>query len=609
MAEVTLTDVIERLKTEGQLIRNKGTNSIKSLKEVFSSALETQTNILQNMLDIMNDRAKAEENRERLDKAKKDIIEPSENDSGVKKIKESQEETSSILLLAFRSLKGLGLALAAIAASIGIAAGLVQGQVKALQAFFPKTTAAIINVFNNLVKSFTAVLTNFSNAFRSAVSAANIRIVEVFQNFGNWIRGLLSTASTGINRLGPVGRLLTSSIGSIVTMVQSISKTFIDATKTLATIVRTAGGITTGFSRIFNLLRSFGSAIANISRVVGRLFAPVAVIITLFDTVRGAIDGYAEGGILGGLEGAINGFFTSLITKPLDLIKDAVAWVIGKLGFDETADAIRSFSFTELFTDMTGAVFGYIRSAVDWVKTLFTDPVEALRQLWEAYVGVANSVADLLFMPINAAITWIRRKFGWSDEDAPAFSIREIIDEWVEDVKTWVRNIFSFLPSADDVRNMLLDALPTRLRNWISPDNDAPRLSEEQTQSRERLATDFNEFAGIGSFRQGTQGFMNFGAGTPAILHGMEAVVPRNTAAGEFLANNFTENWEPIMRRISGIEESALQQSAMAPIIIANAPTVAPINNNVRGPTSINNNRMTAIGNGSSGSGLGRFAN
>ena len=47
------------------------------------------------------------------------------------------------------------------------------------------------------------------------------------------------------------------------------------------------------------------------------------------------------------------------------------------------------------------------------------------------------------------------------------------------------------------------------------------------------------------------------------------------------------------------------------PTIVVNAPTVAPVNNNVTGPTNVSNQRVTSIGygNGSGGSGLARFAN
>ena len=40
MADKTLNDVIERMKAEGQLTRNNGTNSIKSVKELMSQMKE-----------------------------------------------------------------------------------------------------------------------------------------------------------------------------------------------------------------------------------------------------------------------------------------------------------------------------------------------------------------------------------------------------------------------------------------------------------------------------------------------------------------------------------------------------------------------------------------
>jgi hypothetical protein len=59
---------------------------------------------------------------------------------------------------------------------------------------------------------------------------------------------------------------------------------------------------------------------------------------------------------------------------------------------------------------------------------------------------------------------------------------------------------------------------------------------------------------------------------------------------------------------IAQMEVAALQGNS-APIIIANAPTVAPVNNNVRGNTNYNSQRITTTGTGTGGSGLGRFAN
>lgn len=62
--------------------------------------------------------------------------------------------------------------------------------------------------------------------------------------------------------------------------------------------------------------------------------------------------------------------------------------------------------------------------------------------------------------------------------------------------------------------------------------------------------------------------------------------------------------------RMSMIEQTETSRSGN-PTIIVNAPTVAPVNNNVTGPTNISNQRVTSIGSGSSsgGAGLARFAN
>ena len=42
---------------------------------------------------------------------------------------------------------------------------------------------------------------------------------------------------------------------------------------------------------------------------------------------------------------------------PLDLLKSGVAFILRKLGFDESADALKKFSFKDLITDIVRAPF------------------------------------------------------------------------------------------------------------------------------------------------------------------------------------------------------------------------------------------------------------
>ena len=75
---------------------------------------------------------------------------------------------------------------------------------------------------------------------------------------------------------------------------------------------------------------------------------------------------------------------------------------------------------------------------------------------------------------------------------------------------------------------------------------------------------------------------------------------------------SFDENMEIVDRNMLEIkrmvEEFVSSQSVASPIIVTNAPTIAPVNNNIRGATNVSNQRISGVST-SNGSGLGRFAN
>ena len=108
-----------------------------------------------------------------------------------------------------------------------------------------------------------------------------------------------------------------------------------------------------------------------IGRVFGKLFLPLTIFITAWDTVKGAIEGFQDDGIIGGLQGAVDGFVNSLIGAPLDLIKDATAFVLGKLGFENAQKTLNSFSFQDVFSNLIGGIFEDVRTIGSFVGDLF----------------------------------------------------------------------------------------------------------------------------------------------------------------------------------------------------------------------------------------------
>ena len=97
---------------------------------------------------------------------------------------------------------------------------------------------------------------------------------------------------------------------------------------------------------------------------------------------------------------------------------------------------------------------------------------------------------------------------------------------------TVVKNQENFKTVFDDIIKRALAHVVITFGSLKNPLNSKPLgiVTPEQIAAAEALLEN--------SFANGSGGFKEFGAGTPAILHGNEAVVPRNSSAGQMLASS-----------------------------------------------------------------------
>jgi len=146
--------------------------------------------------------------------------------------------------------------------------------------------------------------------------------------------------------------------------------------------------VTTIFNAVFGkagVLGRFFGTIFKAFAAVGKAIAwPITVIMGIYDGIMGFIKGWnareGEGllsQIIGGVSGALGGILSGLIGVPLDLLKSAVGWIAGKLGFENFAEWLKSFSFADLISDMFNGLGQMFIDIKDWVVGFFAaeDPV------------------------------------------------------------------------------------------------------------------------------------------------------------------------------------------------------------------------------------------
>jgi len=217
-------------------------------------------------------------------------------------------------------------------------------------------------------------------------------------------------------------------------------KSFGTSTKNVFSSIKTGLASMKGFMTGFKPIISFAKTVGT---VLGKIFFPITIIMSIIDTVTGFNEGLDEGGLIGGIEGGLAGLINSIIGMPLDLLKSAVAFMLGMFGFDNAAGALKSFSFQDLIKQGIGAVFDFGKALFNWFGQLFTDPVGALQTLWDAYTGAVNGFLGLITMPFDLAVNWLLGLFGWSDPETE-FSLLGAVNNAFNMAVKWVMDLFSF---------------------------------------------------------------------------------------------------------------------------------------------------------------------
>ena len=166
------------------------------------------------------------------------------------------------------------------------------------------------------------------------------------------------------------------------------------------------GRIVARLKSVFSFAQE-GSALTKtlgtLGRVIGRLAWPITLIMAVVDSVTGAFKGFVntDGSIpeklLGGLLGGISGLLEGLIGMPLDLLKSAVSWIAGKLGFEQAEEFLDSFKFTDIIRDIVMSPIVMLKRAFNGILEVIAGAVEAFDIPFVDEKAAAESIRGFKF--------------------------------------------------------------------------------------------------------------------------------------------------------------------------------------------------------------------
>jgi len=268
-----------------------------------------------------------------------------------------------------------------------------------------------------------------------AIKAVKVGGLEKLNNIG---KSLAATGKSIKDFFAPVTKLITGTTGgpggqgATKGLIGHVKSAFNPIKKAIGYVKSTAAIVDpfmAGVRPVVNFAKGVGTAL-------GKIFLPLTILMGVYDAITGFMAGYkdTEGNtgdkIFGGIKEGLAKVVENLIGLPLDMLKSGLTWLIKTFfGESKVTEALEGFSFTETIGDMVRLPFDLIKGAYEWIKTLFTDPAEALSSLWEGIVGEGGLI-DLLFTPIDKALKWVMGVFGFSvplDENGKEYSIMGII--------------------------------------------------------------------------------------------------------------------------------------------------------------------------------------
>jgi len=347
---------------------------------------------------------------------------------------------------------------------------------------------ALVSFFKQLAVEFKFIKDLASGGKLAKIFAPLKRVIDFFKILGSETKAFLNFKFPKVMNFTPIrlfvegigkyfkilgdiakgaGNILKSAIGPItkgITYVKDLfSKVFAPISRVMDGIGKTAAGA----GRMAKFASSFLQGLqpilgfaAGFGRILGKVFAPITIIVGIFDFFSAATEEYQDSGsimnaLTAGIGGAIGGFFGML----LDLPKSIISWLfeafLGEGNIISTA--LDSFSFTDVIANIVDYGLRIMLAPITFVKNLignlfggvmdvfggFFDILYGIFTLdfgmiWEGVTGMLGGIWDIVMSPFTSMFETIGEifDFDWWGIVKSIPGVGWLIDWWGGDEET-----------------------------------------------------------------------------------------------------------------------------------------------------------------------------
>ena len=391
--EKTLADVTKENKKQNLLLSEQNTKltGIKSSQQFTNIKLDKQIDLFQKYFDRLNaQRGDDAESEAELLAALKDL--KSKGKSEEKKEEKRAGGLLGMLGRIFAGIRGIPMLLGAALGSVGTLLfgktgfAIVKGLSKAMFRFTKFLIKAPFQFAKFLGKGF-AKLPGIRGLFaarqaRAAKAATGIRglamrgvsqkqISKMPNIYGKQFSAQAKSMTPQQFAKMQKGGRAPLRMPAFLTGLTGGGKTAKDASK----VGKSSGMLSGLFAKLGKIFPTITKGVKGMGKFLGAFLVPLRIIFTVFETVKGALDGFSrfkEEGLFAGLVaatiGGIGGALKAIIGYPFDLVKDIAAWVLGKFGMTGVSEFLKSFSVSDMIGSLFGAITDKLFSFVDAMK-------------------------------------------------------------------------------------------------------------------------------------------------------------------------------------------------------------------------------------------------